>query len=232
MTFVPPESANVDHPFVLAVALQLDGKVLVAHPGMKIDGVSQPSGVARLHTNGSLDPTFRFAEADGFPQSMLVQDDGKVLVLGNFKTIAGANRTGLARLHADGTPDTGFNPVLDEPAESLALQADQKMLVGGWFTTVNGSTRRWLARLNPDASLDSHFNATLTGPVRRMIMQADGRVLATFTDVNGMVDGLIGTIESGWATGQWFQHDSQQHGKIFRCAIGWESVGGRRLCRN
>ena len=68
----------------------------------------------------------------------------------------------IARLNADGTVDTGFNPGANGNVYALAVQPDGKILVGGEFSTMGGGgtarrTRDRLARLNADGSLDS-FN--------------------------------------------------------------------------
>ncbi|MGD9579454.1 MAG: delta-60 repeat domain-containing protein, partial [Syntrophorhabdus sp.] len=48
--------------------------------------------------------------ANGCVYSIAVQPDGKVLVGGGFTTIGGGTRNYIARLNADGSLDTGFNP--------------------------------------------------------------------------------------------------------------------------
>jgi uncharacterized delta-60 repeat protein len=80
--------------------------------------------------------------------SLAVQADGKILVGGNFTTLAGQTRTNIARLNADGTLDSGFDPGADGEVNSLAVQADGKILVGGHFTTLGGQPRTHIARLN------------------------------------------------------------------------------------
>src|SRR5438876_824393 len=61
--------------------------------------------------DGDLDPGFtpRIIKA-GQVKAMVVQPDGKMLIGGNFKTVGGIPRYGLARLNADGSLDTSFNP--------------------------------------------------------------------------------------------------------------------------
>ncbi|WP_198973132.1 delta-60 repeat domain-containing protein, partial [Xylophilus sp. ASV27] len=87
--------------------------------------------------------------------SLAVQPDGKVLVGGGFTQLGGQTRTYLARLNADGSLDTGFNPDANNAVYSLAVQPDGKVLVGGAFTQLGGQTRNRLARLNADGSLDT-----------------------------------------------------------------------------
>src|SRR5262249_12916934 len=56
------------------IVLQPDGKVLI-NTGY-INGV-YPHGIARLNTNGSLDSTFADLPANGYPQVIGLQPDGK-----------------------------------------------------------------------------------------------------------------------------------------------------------
>ena len=97
-----------------AVALQSDGKILVA-------GIAGPSSaelfaVARLNTDGSLDASFgtdgEVTTSLGFPgvgEAILEQPDGKILLGG---TVLGGkkqpDRTVLARYNPDGTLDASF----------------------------------------------------------------------------------------------------------------------------
>ncbi len=90
--------------------------------------------------------------------SVAVQADGKILLGGDFTTVGGTPRNHIARLNADGTLDTGFNPNANGDVYSVAVQADGKILLGGNFTTVGGTARNHIARLNADGTLDTGFN--------------------------------------------------------------------------
>ena len=66
---------------------------------------------------------------------VVVQPDGKILIGGDFTTLAsngGASvtRNRIARLNPDGTLDTAFNPNANGSINAIALQADGKILVG------------------------------------------------------------------------------------------------------
>ena len=100
---------------------------------------------------------------------------------------AGQARNYIARLNADGTLDTGFNPNADGYVYSIALQADGKILIGGCFTTIGGVTRNRIARLNADGTLDTGFNPNANGHVYSIALQADGKILVggDFTTIGG-----------------------------------------------
>jgi len=187
---------NRDSGSVNALAVQPDGKVLVGgEPFFLINGTNR-NGIARLNANGSLDNSFNpgtGVESYGTVSSVALQPDGKVLIGGSFTAVNGTNRQGIARLNANGSLDSSFNPGtgVNGTVHSVALQSDGKVLVGGSFTSVNGTNRNNIARLNANGSLDGSFNpgTGANGPVGSIALQPDGKVLigGDFTTVNGAV---------------------------------------------
>src|SRR2546427_6047208 len=55
---------------------------------------------------------------------LAMQADGKILVGGEFTTLAGQSRNNIGRLNADGTLHISFNPGANGRGRSLAAQAD------------------------------------------------------------------------------------------------------------
>ena len=188
---------TVDHSFdpnpnglVRAVVLQPDGKILVGGDFTAV----QPSGaaavtrnrLARLNADGSLDTAFNPNVGGGFtPQvnALALQADGRIVVGGGFTTVGTTARNRLARLNADGTLDTGYNPNANNIVFALALHVDGKMVVAGGFTTLqpNGAAsataRNRLARLNPDGTVDSEFNPSADNRVTALVVQRDGKIV-------------------------------------------------------
>jgi len=83
-----------------ALALQADGGVIVGGGEFAI-GDDRYRGVARLLPDGRLDPAFRTADASAV-RTMLLQEDGKLVLGGNFTSVNGKPRHRLARLSATG----------------------------------------------------------------------------------------------------------------------------------
>src|SRR5438093_812830 len=92
-----------------------------------------------LLSAGDLDPTFGSGSFSEVPVAVLVQPEGKILVVGHsdHQPVAGQVSSGvsMARFNPDGSPDTGFGgggqiaPSLsDPPAFAAALQPDGKIL--------------------------------------------------------------------------------------------------------
>jgi uncharacterized delta-60 repeat protein len=185
---------------VFGVALQPDGKILVGGVFTMIGGGgtgnTQRLGIARLFSDGSVDPTFN-PGIGGSPAgvtSFAVQPDGKIIVGGIFTGLGGGTgvtpRLCLGRVNPDGTVDASFNPGVTGGTDSeltdgiykVLLQADGKILVGGDFTGLGGGTgstpRSHIGRLNPDGSLDVSFDPGANAPiVFGLAQQPDGKIL-------------------------------------------------------
>ena len=96
-------------PYVNDVTIQADGKILVGGLFTTVNGVAKNSFV-RLNSDGSLDTTYPVQIGIGSVIStIIIQNDGKVMLAGTFSGVSGVNRSNLARLNSDGTVDTSFN---------------------------------------------------------------------------------------------------------------------------
>jgi uncharacterized delta-60 repeat protein len=169
--------------FVYSIAVQGDGKVLIGGS----------FGITRLNANGSQDTSFNpgGTGANSNVQSLAIQTDGKILIGGFFTSYNGVDRNGIARLNADGSLDTSFDPGTGAEGQvySLALQPDGKVFIGGFFTSFNGVARNYIARLNTNGSLDTSFDPG-TGAdngIVTMFRQSDGKLLigGAFSSYNG-----------------------------------------------
>ena len=154
------------------IAVDRDGNVLVAGQFSAFNGVPR-NGIARLHSDGSLDQAFNpGAELDGRVFTIAPLDTGKILLGGGFTRFGTASRANLVRLNSDGSLDPEFasplisgptGPSYDSGVHAIAFQADGRTVVGGSFFLPPasfpflGSAYAGTARLNPDGSLDTGF---------------------------------------------------------------------------
>src|SRR5689334_12016668 len=138
-------------------------KYLVSQNKISMPAIN-PSNQTNL-ADGNIDPTFNASvtESSGYINKSLVQPDGKIIIVGVFQQVNGTRTNGIARLNADGTLDTSFNPGTGSSSaiRTLALQPDGKIIVAGAFTTFNGQTVNRIVRLNSNGSIDSSFNLTV-----------------------------------------------------------------------
>ncbi len=156
-------------------------------------GATNRNHVARLNSDGQADTTFDPGSGTDNPIfSLAEQSDGKVIIVGNFTTYRLIARKGIARVLADGTLDTSFDPGTSANGAiwAVAVQQDGKILIGGDFTTYNEIPRNRIARLNSDGTLDRTFGEGLAGAggsVRTIVIQTDANILVggLFTNFNG-----------------------------------------------
>lgn len=145
-----------------AIAIQPDGKIVVAGYG----GADKMFVVARLEANGSLDASFGDAgirRVDVVPVQSVVeesraaalQSDGKIVVVGETQSFGQTRDIAVARLNANGSPDSTFGSggvrTIDfggaEQAQAVTLQLDGKILVAHSFGAM---------RLHPNGSSDAN----------------------------------------------------------------------------
>lgn len=177
---------------VNTTTLQPDNKILVGGIFTSYSGNST-NRIARLNTDGSFDNSF--AIGSGFEagvNKIILQQDNKILVGGDFNTYNGNNFNRLIRLHPDGTSDVGFNAGgtgFNNSVYTIAIQADNKIIVGGNFTSYNGVVANRILRLNSDGSIDSSFSigSGFDNTIIDLAIQSDGKILigGNFITYNG-----------------------------------------------
>jgi uncharacterized delta-60 repeat protein len=112
-----------------------------------------------------------------------VQPNGQIVIGGAFAYVDGTLRNHMARLNADGSLDTTYDPNTNGPVDALVLLPNGQLLVGGTFTGMdpNGATTvtavAYLARLNNDATVDTTFLPQLTSTVDAIALQANGQAI-------------------------------------------------------
>ena len=105
-TFNPNLEANGT---VFALALQADGKIIMAGNFTQVNGVTR-NRIARLNTDGNLDTTFSTGSgANESVRALAIQPNGKILMAGRFTIVRGNTRNHIARLNDDSSVDQSFN---------------------------------------------------------------------------------------------------------------------------
>ncbi|WP_224958214.1 MBG domain-containing protein [Geomonas subterranea] len=136
--------------------------------------------VARFSAAGLYDGSFRPVSPAGAVRALALQEDGKILIGGEFA--GGALPDYLARLNPDGTPDP-FDPGLDLVAgsrvSSISVQPDGRILAAGRFTVGALPVKRSnMARFKIGGTLDDVVFPPTDAAIRVLARQWDGKILA------------------------------------------------------
>lgn len=184
-----------------AVKIQPDGKIVVGGCSytLSISNYNYDLVVLRLHEDGQFDTSFNgsgysmahVTEGQDNSESMTLQDDGKIILVGSGRS--GSDTDFIAvRFNTDGSLDQTFNgtgfvvtPVGtgDDMGRGVAVQPDGKIVVTG--DAMDSVSRMALVRYNADGSLDTSFTGTgklispigLTASGWSVVAQADGKVV-------------------------------------------------------
>lgn len=183
---------------VNSIAIQGDGKILVGGNFTTYNGVDCPDRFVRLTSTGTLDGSFT-GLTSGFNNavtSIAVQNDGKILVGGNFLAYNGVDCPDrLVRLTSTGALDVSFagsTSGINSSVYSIVVQCDGKILIGGYFTTFNGADcPDYFLRLTSTGALDNSFSGLVSGVngyVYSIAIQSDGKILVggDYTTYNGI----------------------------------------------
>lgn len=165
---------------------------------------AQCNNICLLDSNGLVKP--EMPEQIGFNddvKKIIVQPDGKILVLGKFTQYGYNEQDHLIRLNANGEFDSSFTFSTDDKLYDMELLGDGKILVAGDFFYVNGVSRRTIARLNSDGSTDVSFNpgGGATGgskSIYDIAVLPDGKILigGSFTVYNAVTRKNVARLNS------------------------------------
>ncbi len=193
-----------------AILVQPDDKILVGGDFTSVNGVAM-NRIARLNPDGSLDPEFSPGRgADRTVACLALQENGQILLAGDFNSIDRLSRRPVARINTNGTADASFDPksgpAFNSFITAMAVQRDGKVLI-------NGSSKR-IMRLNSDGSQDTAFNVgqgALGGYVNAILVLDDNDIV---------VGGSFTNISSSSANRLARLHDSGFTHSVFQEAIG------------
>jgi uncharacterized delta-60 repeat protein len=179
--------------WVYSVLVDSDGKILVGGTFSSFNGI--PCGrIARFNPDGSFDEGFNAGTgANDSVQSLMLQPDGKILVIGDFTAFNGISRINIARLNPDGSVDTTYGQPFqarNAGVNVMALQPDGGLLVGGLINFYSGTNHfMGITRINPNGTVDTNFvsNPGANNAVNAIIPQPDGKIMigGNFNHYNG-----------------------------------------------
>lgn len=193
-----------------------DGRILMAGRFSEVDGVPR-AGVARLHSDGSLDTTFDAGSGpDGSPlggrtvHAIDTDSSGRILVGGAFASFSESTAWNLVRLHPDGAVDASFdignglwNYTLadiysdESTVYDLKVLGDDSVLVVGRFANFNETPASRVVKVRPNGSPDPDFSVgQVGGTVLAMDLDEQGRILigGIFTSIQGEPRARVGRL--------------------------------------
>lgn len=185
---------------VKSITSQPDGKIIISGSFSSMFGTGSTRYITKLNSNGTIDTSFGTNICNSTIECHKVQNDGKIIIGGQFTDCNGTTRNRIARLNANGSLDTTFNPGTGANGivRTISIQSDGKIIIGGDFTVYNGTTSNYIARLNIDGTLDNSFNigTGANGIVRTTSIQSDGKIIigGDFTAYNGIGRNRIARI--------------------------------------
>ncbi len=212
--------------YVLALAEQPDGKLLVGGGFNRANGTFRPN-LARFNDDGSLDTSFNPNAALGdssFVGDISVLPNGQILVAGGRNRPGGGGTPLLLRLNSDGSLDPSLSPSFDNEfgdIDELLVLPDGRMLIGGDFSFQPSGTSYYFACLLPDGSLDTSFMTNVgSGPNGwaggEIALQPDGTIFVggIFKSWNGQPRASIarllsdGTLDTAFAPAPYINDNS------------------------
>jgi len=196
---------------VWGLAIQPDGKIIAAGRS-RVLGDDDNFAVARLNTDGSLDPNFGaggkavadFANDTDVGFAVVLQADGKIIVSGRAKPSTNIFDFGLVRFNADGSIDTNFGTAGRvttnffngiDAAYAVKIQSNGKIVAAG--VSGGSSTAFGVVRYDANGALDTTFGVggiveTFYEGIdegRALQIQPDGKIVVAGTARGG---GIIG----------------------------------------
>ena len=199
----------------LSIALQLDGKIVVAGYVATTQNAGKDFLVVRYNANGTLDTSFGtvgkaitpitvgFSGSDDLAYDVAIQPDGKIVAAGTAGIYSA-----IVRYNSDGSLDGTFGsggiititPSTGIRIFSLAIQPDGKIVTAGatngpGYGGYGGSFA--LLRYHSDGSPDTTFDGDGTvltvifesSVAYSLALQPDGKIVAGGHAVTGAVDG-------------------------------------------
>jgi uncharacterized delta-60 repeat protein len=230
---------------ISSLAIQNDGKIIVGGVISKYNWTNQKN-ILRLNTGWTIDSSFNIWS--GFTgwnfssaiRSIKIQNDGKIIVWGDFTSYKGVKSSGIIRLNTDGSIDSGFDigsgfagySMWDNMflINNIEIQSDGKIVVAWFFKYYQNTLVTNIVRLNTDWSRDTSFdtNSAYSNTIWALNIQSDGKILI-YIVVNGNQNVIYrlntdGSRDTSFNIGKWFDSfiskiASQNDGKII--VGGW-----------
>jgi hypothetical protein len=194
---------------VNASAIQSNGATIAGGRFDKIAGATGQQNLVRFNAAGVLEAWA--PNPDGRVYDVLVDAQGRIYAAGQFSTIAGQSRPGLARFLPGTEPVLDFAYVPQLPtgalADAIALRSDGSLYVSYTQPGISGAR---IARIDATGALVPGFTVTANFAVFAMTLSADESklfVAGAMNQINGTnigvgsvakLDANTGALDADW----------------------------------
>lgn len=165
-----------------ALAAQSDGKMLISSQSQGFVDDQPVNFMFRLDENGAHDPSFQYpSHLSNAPAAVQVQQDGKILIGGNFKDTTGQYLGSLLRLLPNGTIDPSFTILQDEFLSLVQIEIlpNQKIFVRGGTVGISK-----IQLLGKDGTVLTHYKAIgVSGVVAAIGVQSNNELIVAGTSM-------------------------------------------------
>lgn len=195
-----------------SVVVQQDGKILLAGEAQDSQEAFSDFAVVRYNEDGSLDSNFgtngklriSLGETYDYAKSMVLQEDGKIVIAGYTQNGLNNYDFALIRLNTDGSFDDNFGnngivttDIGNDYANSVTLQQDGKIVLAG--STTSGTMYDFATlRYNEDGSADVTFGDN--GVIITSLVTGDDEGNSVVIRDNGeiLIAGMVNTESGGY----------------------------------
>ncbi|NDI98255.1 hypothetical protein GWA97_04125 [Flavobacterium sp. LaA7.5] len=162
---------------VIKVMLPLqEDEILIAGDFNYYNGIASKKVAVINGDDGSIVSSFNVTDGpNGIVNSAAIQQDGKIVIIGDFNYVGAIPRNGIARLNVDGSLDESYQPNLTFNKATIAIQSDGKVIVAGYNSGGNN-----MYRLNTDGTIDNTFTIpsfVYNLLIMKIIVQSDDRII-------------------------------------------------------
>jgi uncharacterized delta-60 repeat protein len=194
----------------LSVTLMGDGRIIAA--GFSEDGSGvKRFAVVRCNPNGAVDASFGtdgkitldVGTGSEGAVKVLLQTDGKIVLVGSAVTGSTGTDFIIARVNANGSLDNSFDGdgkvvtsiSVTDRARSAVLQPDGKLIVAGYADDADSNSRFAAVRYNPNGARDNSFGSfgvvtaqfgqSFEDAAGAVAVQPDGKIILAGTTRTG-----------------------------------------------
>lgn len=157
--------------FINTSKILSDGKILIIGETNE----DTENKIMKLNSDGTIDENFysgTFSADYGYsPIYSVIENNGKIIVGGDFKSFDNININRILALNSDGTIDNSFNLGIgpDDVIFKLLNQNDNKILLGGGFTSYDNNISKGIVRIFNNSGTLLTENKTQTNQNKLLI---------------------------------------------------------------